>query len=58
MGQEAKLICMIRVLNEEKKIRRCLESMPFVDRFIIMRSWMAGIIAICGMGQMQDMRSG
>lgn len=34
-GPQPKLICMIRVLNEEANIRRCLDSMPFVDKFII-----------------------
>ena len=30
-----KLACVMRVKNEELKIRRCLASMPFVDKFIV-----------------------
>lgn len=34
-GKKPKLVCMIRVLNEERNIRRCLDAMPFVDEFVI-----------------------
>lgn len=34
-GPKHRLICIMRVKDEEAKIRRALDSMPFVDRFIV-----------------------
>jgi len=30
-----KLMCIMRIKDEEQKIRRCLQSMPFVEQFIV-----------------------
>ena len=32
---KANLVCIMRVKDEEAKIIRCLESMPFVDHFVV-----------------------
>jgi len=34
-GPKLKLVCIMRVKDEATRIRRCLDSMPFVDKFII-----------------------
>ncbi len=34
-GEKTMLVCIMRVKDEEDRIRRCLDSMPFVDKFIV-----------------------
>ena len=32
---QLRVVCVMRLKDEEKKIKRCLDAMPFVDRFIV-----------------------